>query len=111
MPDDLSKPSKQTHVPVVPSHVPWPEHVPSPGQSNTDNMNKRIPQLVFFAIKNRISLNICINHKNKFKGTLLEQSAPCLPISHEHCPVDVSHIPALLQSEGQVNSTKENQNG
>ena len=30
---------------------------------------------------------------------------------HEHCPVDVSHIPALLQSEGQVNSTKENQNG
>ena len=47
MPDDLSKPSKQTHVPVVPSHVPWPEHVPSPGQSNTDNMNKRIPQLVF----------------------------------------------------------------
>ena len=47
MPDDLSKPSKQTHVPVVPSHVPWPEHVPSPGQSNTDNMNRRIPQLVF----------------------------------------------------------------
>ena len=47
MPDDLSKPSKQTHVPVVPSHVPWPEHVPSPGQSNTDNMNKIILQLVF----------------------------------------------------------------
>ena len=45
MPDDLSKPSKQTHVPVVPSHVPWLEHVPSPGQSNTNDMNKRIPQL------------------------------------------------------------------
>ena len=30
-----SKPSLQTHVPVMSSHDPWFEHKPSPGQSNS----------------------------------------------------------------------------
>ena len=38
----------------------------------------------------------------------LEQSGPCLPRSHIHCPVDVSQTPATLHTApndfGQVNS-------
>ena len=40
------------------------------------------------------------------KKTLLEQSDPCLPTVHKHCPVLVLQIPALLQSPGQVNAKK-----
>ena len=35
-----------------------------------------------------------------------EQSIPNFPESHEHLPVLVSHLPALLQFAGQVNSAK-----
>ena len=37
---------------------------------------------------------------------VIEQSAPNLPGSHEHSPVDVSQFPALLQSAGQESSVK-----
>jgi hypothetical protein len=37
-----------------------------------------------------------------------EQSIPNFPESHEHLPVLVSHLPALLQFAGQVNSAKKN---
>ena len=35
-----------------------------------------------------------------------EQSSPNFPESHKHCPVFVSHLPALLQLAGHVNSGK-----
>ena len=41
------------------------------------------------------------------ENNLLEQSVPFLPGSHKQIPVDVSQLPALLQSSGQINS-KEN---
>ena len=41
VPDSLSNPWKQTQVPVVSSHVPWFEQVPSPGQSNSVDVNQR----------------------------------------------------------------------
>ena len=37
---------------------------------------------------------------------LLEQSGPCLPVSHMQVPVTVLQRPALLQLPGQVNSEK-----
>ena len=37
-----------------------------------------------------------------------EQSIPNFPGSHKHFPVLVSHLPALLQFAGQVNSAKKN---
>ena len=37
-----------------------------------------------------------------------EQSIPNFPESHKHFPVLVSHLPALLQFAGQVNSAKKN---
>ena len=37
-----------------------------------------------------------------------EQSIPTFPESHKHFPVLVSHLPALLQFAGQVNSAKKN---
>ena len=39
---------------------------------------------------------------------VMEQSIPNFPESHKHFPVLVSHLPALLQFSGQVNSAKRN---
>lgn len=39
---------------------------------------------------------------------VMEQSLPNFPESHKHFPVLVSHLPALLQFAGQVNSAKKN---
>ena len=36
---------------------------------------------------------------------LLEQSSPCLPVSHVQFPVVLSQTPALLQSSGHFNPT------
>ena len=35
-----SKPWSQTQLPTVSSHVPWFEQVPSPGQSNSYDLEK-----------------------------------------------------------------------
>ena len=43
---------------------------------------------------------------------LLEQSSPCLPVSHVHFPVVLSQSPALLQSSGHFKPTvKKNSQG
>ena len=77
--------------PIVSSQIPWLEQVPSSGQSNSRQEKIRINMF-------------CNIFKILFRKTLLEQSDPCLPTVHKHCPVLVLQIPALLQSPGQVNS-------
>ena len=77
--------------PIVSSQIPWLEQVPSSGQSNSRQEKIRIDCNIFKVI---------------FWKTLLEQSGPCLPTAHKHCPVLVLQIPALLQSPGQVSSKK-----
>ena len=83
------------HMPIVSSQSPWLEHEPSAGQSNSICTKiKKMFHILYFS-----------------KKYLLEQSDPCLPRSHMHCPVDVSHTPATLHTApndfGQVNSKRE----
>ena len=97
-----SNPSLQMQVPVESSQVPWLAHVPSgptEGQSNSIEVKYK---------EKNIRYLICMCILTYF--SLLEQSMPCRPLSHEHCPVDVSQFPALLQSCGQVNSRINNWN-
>ena len=87
-----SKPSLHWHVPVESSQIPWLEHFPSSGQSNSVWNLKMI--IIYF--------------QKMFHLYILEQSRSCRPASHVHSPVEVSHSPALLQSPGHVNSRKRN---
>ena len=88
-----SNPSLHIQTPVESSQVPWFEHMPSTGidgQSNSKIIKWNKVSMLFYSFQNR--------------NSLLEQSVPCLPGLHEHCPVEVSQFPALLQSPGHVNS-------
>ena len=84
-----SNPSLHMQDPIVSSQFPWFEHKPSSGQSNSVNGRYYVYKVTISIKRNIISL---------------EQSRPCLPDSHVHCPMPVSQTPAPLQSPGHFNS-------